>query len=297
MKKLILNLLIILVLTSCFNKENSIQKSPPKFCMEEDCKTLEEASFNCSETKKDEDCQKFVKIFNKLVEPYNCDGKIEKHLNINSCGQRPGAAYVDIHFDRLSELELKEAVELYASQKFRDVLDGHIAEEHSYPSKKAEMILKPELMPAGYKLECIDYEKKLDFKNVKKKWDKIEDAEFTEYQIGEYNIWLGGNGINISKGTKTCFKEIPHEIRSEELRKFKLHNVVSVLSYGSELEFETLIDMDTCQILWQSENSYESLEMNSAPQEINVKINNITNSNFKACNECWNNKTRECKKF
>lgn len=292
-------LLMMMTPLSCTKtpeKEVSASKSSG-FCMEQDCVALEESGYDCFENKKSESCQKFIETFEKLISPYSCDGKINPTLNINNCGQRPGAAYVDLHFKRLSELDDPKAMALYASEKFRTVLDGNAAEEHYSQSLKQEMILNPKLLPKNYKVECIEYERKLNHKAAIEDFKTYKKAEFTKYQIGDYNVSLGQFGLYASHRNKECHTEIPGEIRDQEMQKFKHFNVVKIPSYGFEKMFETIVDLDTCAILWQAELLHESLEMNSAPQGIDVKKVNLSKSNFQTCGHCWDKKTRECKKY
>jgi hypothetical protein len=81
------------------------------------------------------------------------------------------------------------------------------------------------------------------------------------------------------------------------MEKFKHFDIVKIHSYGFEKKYETIIDLSTCKVLWQSEVIFESLEMNSAPQGILVKRVDLTHPKFKVCASCWNKNSRECKKY
>lgn len=292
--------LLALLLFSCTNKpeKNTVTSvAPTKFCMEQDCLDLEDSGYECFENKKSDYCPKFTATFEKLLNPYLCDGKINPHLNINNCGNRPGATYVDLHFKRLSQLDDPKAIALYSSEKFRKVLDGNIAEEHYSNSLKQEMILNPKLLPKGYKAECIEYERKLNSKPVIADIMKYKKAEFDLYQINDYQVSLGQFGLHVASNNQKCHTKIEGEVRSESLQKFKQFDVVKIQSYGFEKMIETIVDLKTCKILWVAELLHESLEMNSAPQNIAVKKSGPSQGAFKTCDSCWNKSTRECKSY
>lgn len=286
--------LILLSCTKAPEQKQTATTSPmsQEFCMEKDCNQLEESGYDCFENKKAQACQEFIDTFEKLVAPYNCNGKIDPNLNINNCGQRKGATYVDVHFKRLSELDDPKAIALYASERFRKVLDGNAAEEHREKSLKQEMILNPKLLPKGYKAECIEYERSLQSTPVIKDFKQYKKSEFSEYQINDYKISLGQFGISITQNNKECHTKIEGEVRDAEMEKFKQFDIVKIASYGFEKRIETIVDLKTCKVLWKAEMYYESLEMNSAPEKILVK-----ESSFTACDSCWNKNTRECKRY
>lgn len=96
------------------------------------CEELEALSYSCSENKDQKVCEQFVELFDIMLEPLtsSCKTNIVFASAIFHCSARPGAAYVDIHFDLLATLKSKKALTLYASDKFRNSTDGEIAHAH-----------------------------------------------------------------------------------------------------------------------------------------------------------------------
>ena len=101
---------------------------------------LEMAHKSCV-AKKPSACAEFVQIFRQLLPEHDCQRPFDASPTKNHvvpaiwlAGDRDLEKYVDL----LSKLKIAEARALFASAEFREILDGHLAEEYYERSERAE---------------------------------------------------------------------------------------------------------------------------------------------------------------
>ncbi len=118
------------------------------------CPDLEKYYQACKKNPDTKPCVGFVELMKQLSPTYDCSRSFDKgyivpaiwlcdqnkdipftHLNLRMDGE----PYTESYYKLLSELNVKEAREYFASPLFRSVLDGHPAEEYY---KKSEMLEK-----------------------------------------------------------------------------------------------------------------------------------------------------------
>lgn len=109
------------------------------------CPELENQYQVCKVKPNSDACLKYIEIFKKLVPIYDCqrpyDHTLEKDYIVPAfwlCAPQKQWDYIEL----LSELEINEAKEFFASPEFRSILDGELAEGFFEKSVKKESELK-----------------------------------------------------------------------------------------------------------------------------------------------------------
>ena len=108
------------------------------------CPDLEKYYQACKKKPNSEVCNKFIDTMKQLSPVYDCQRSFDKQYIVPAiwlCGENrreTGASYTETYYELLSKLKLKEAKEYFASPLFRNVLDGHMAEEYYDKSERLE---------------------------------------------------------------------------------------------------------------------------------------------------------------
>lgn len=117
------------------------------------CPEIEKSYQLCNKDRTSSACTEFVKEFRQLLPIYDCQRPFD-HTEVADyivpavwlCDGHRGDKKAPYEFEDyvrlLSKLKSKEARVLFGSQKFRDVLDGAVAEEFGDVSHKVEKELK-----------------------------------------------------------------------------------------------------------------------------------------------------------
>ena len=112
------------------------------------CAGFRESEVKCREGKKKDDCEKFVSLYKQLAVKKDCQRQFDKAPvpSVWLCDEDSEEKTYPKIFERsattLSNLKYPFAQQFYASEAFRSVLDGAVAEEHFKESLKLEKKFK-----------------------------------------------------------------------------------------------------------------------------------------------------------
>jgi|GEM_PF-1139534 len=142
------------VVTAHAEKAPAGMKEFNKTCpAKELCPRIELAYQKCTKQNSAPYCQDFVKLFRELLPLYDCQrpfdhSGVENHIvpAVWLCDGRRGAHSQEFesYAGLLSGLKSRDAKKLFASEEFRDVLDGAVAEDYFDRSLQAEREMRGE---------------------------------------------------------------------------------------------------------------------------------------------------------
>lgn len=237
------------------------------------CDELNDASNSCVTTLKEKSCDKFVTLFEKLMEKQVCP-KEDFKFGIYSCDLKLGLTPVGVQYDRLSKLPFKNAIKLFSSEKLRNSLDDILSIQFKKKSLAAKNYKTGSAIP-----ECVGF-RPLDFNK-----EKIAT-------VGSFTVLKGETTkITHTKSKKGCevknFKEV------KDVDKMNHHDVLRFISTdGSGLARMSLVLIKNCEVAWESEWAYgDSLDDRS-----NLQVKNVSDKNsfMKQCEPCWNKDKEAC---
>lgn len=270
--------LLLFILLTTFS---STVESKAKSCRPASCDKLDELSFACSETNDVKKCDEFVSLFDKLLDPHKCPKK-KKAPGISYCPEKKGSMSVDLHYDRLGALTSEKALKLYTSKKFRASLDGHIAETHSKRSLRDEEQLGKSLQAFDYDPSCATWEKDMVFTSVQ--------TGVSKAVMGQYELLVGDTPVKI-KNTGTSKECIVKDVgivlaEVDSVKKVAGAQIVWLEGYSGSRNWQTLVNLEDCQKIWQLETSAKKLI-----------VSEVQNSPWKQCHKCWNDQVKECLRY
>lgn len=252
------------------------------------CDELNDLSFDCGETYKQETCEKFVETFEKALAPQVCDEpKTKSRRILEFCVHKAGNPFISIYYDRLAELPFGKGIKLYSSQKLRDSMDGQVAEAHLERSKEDEKEFGKTLL-AGFVLsQCRDIEE-LKFSPA-----KLKDYSYEEAKVGDFSIWGGDVPKRIVNLKTKHVCEVKVGIITN-VSKFVGQDLLLYETYNGSENKKSIVGMKDCSILWESQ-SYAA-ETSTGETRPVVKINRLKDS-WKTCAPCWDQKHAACLKI
>jgi hypothetical protein len=268
--------LFLVFLLSSISQADTCSRSPL-------CDTLNDESFECEEKLEEPICNQFVETFKKTLEPQTC--KSEKKTILGFCNLKSGNPYIDLHYDRLAKLPFKSALELFTSEKLRASMDGEVGETWRKRSLEDQKRLGKTLLPGKIISECREFEE-LKFKEV-----KVKELIYSEAKVGDFTVWSGDVPAKIinTKTSKSCVVKL---LVSEETRKVKGEDLLYYKTYDGGRNLETIVDMKTCQKLWEAE-SYAA-ETHSGQTRSKVLLDKMKEGPWKKCGPCWNSDREAC---
>lgn len=240
------------------------------------CDTLNDESFECSETYQESICNKFVATLDKTLEKQNC-GRGPKTI-LGHCNLKAGNPFIDLHFDVLASLPFKSAIDLYTSEKFRSGLDGNAAETHL---KKSLADQKKGISPGIIIPACREFED-LKFKSAK---------NYEVAQVGEYLV-LDGDIPKKIIHVPTKNECLVGTLIVDKISKVKGKDILIYKSYSGGNYRTTIVEMKGCKKIWEDQ-SYAS-DSHSGKSGFKILLDKIHESAWKDCSGCWGPGKREC---
>ena len=142
--------IIILIITIFLSSNVFAKEAPPemtKFNVKcpanKLCDEIETEYQRCKPSGMGKDCNAFIDLLKKLSPEYDCQRSFDQNYIVPAvwlCRNRRenDAPFFDAYFHLLPQLNFKKARQYFGSELFRNILDGHYAEEYMEKSLQVE---------------------------------------------------------------------------------------------------------------------------------------------------------------
>lgn len=243
------------------------------------CDQLEDTSWECHGELNKKKCLDFVIVFDQLLGSVVCKESKTPVTALHLCGQKKGSAALHLHYDRIAQLPSLEAIKVFTSQRFRNTLDGDLAEQYMARSKRQEPLVGKELksIEVDFKCRAVD---SLEFKNKK-------------VSASEYEVYVKDESARIRniKTKKECTPDVwlLDDESNDVVKKINGKDLFLFNTYSGGDHKTTLVDANSCKTVWDKEEKFSKPVVNT--------VNKVSSSSWKECAACWNEYYQGCLRY
>ena len=247
------------------------------------CDELNDRSFACSESWSEKSCNEFVDTFSKLLSPRNCleNKTLVKNPEVFSCALKKGNMPIDLHYTRLAQLPFKKALDLFASKKLRDSMDGSIGEVLRRRSIETEKGLGKTVLPTRLIDECRQFNK-IDFDSV--------DGR-SEYRFDNYVIAYGEGPTKITNSKLGTECTVNQRGMIDSVSRVPGQTFLRYDSSEAGLTYIAFVDIKTCNKFYESSWTYAETITGQILYEQKI---NLLPRYWKSCSACWDKDHTAC---